>query len=126
MSICLSCKHRNSCDRGVINGGVIVDCLDCEKVGVSGVRSQKCMQGIKLDTSTGKVTGCDNYKSNVDHPSYYQGKIEVIDFIEDKELGFHLGNAIKYIARAGKKTPDAKEDIEKAIWYLERYLKQCK
>ena len=74
--------------------------------------------------------GCDHYlpsetNERVDHPSYYQGKIEVIDFIEDKELGFHLGNAIKYIARAGKKTPDAKEDIEKAIWYLERYLKQC-
>lgn len=73
--------------------------------------------------------GCDHYlpsetSERVDHPSYYQGKIEVIDFIEDKELGFHLGNAIKYIARAGKKTPDAKEDIEKAIWYLERYLKQ--
>lgn len=96
-------------------------CFSC-KYYTPGVRSQMCMQGMKLDTSTGKVTGCDNYESKVDHPSYYQGKIEVIDFIEDKQLGFHLGNAIKYIARAGKKTPDAKEDIEKAIWYLERYI----
>lgn len=34
----------------------------------------------------------------VNHPSYYQGKIEVIDFIEDKHLNFNLGNCIKYIA----------------------------
>ena len=117
------CKHLNSspngewCDIGIFE--TKTECEDC-KYHAPGVRSQKCMQGVKLDTSTGEVTGCSNHK--VDHPSYYQGKIEVIDFIEDKELGFHLGNAIKYIARAGKKTPDAKEDIEKAIWYLERYL----
>ena len=61
----------------------------------------------------------------VNHPSHYtDGKIEVIEFIEDKELGFHLGNAIKYISRAGKKDPTKKvEDIKKAIWYLERYLR---
>lgn len=40
----------------------------------------------------------------VDRPAHYtDGKIEVIDFIEDKKLGFSLGNAVKYIARAGKK-----------------------
>lgn len=61
---------------------------------------------------------------NVNHPAHYaDGKIEVIDFIEDKQLGFHLGNAIKYISRAGKKDPSKKhEDIEKAIWYLTRYI----
>ena len=41
---------------------------------------------------------------NVSHPSHYtDGKIEVIDFIEDKKLGFNLGNVIKYVSRAGKK-----------------------
>lgn len=66
----------------------------------------------------------DNKVDNVNHPSHYtDGKIEVIDFIEDKELGFHLGNAIKYISRAGKKDPTKiREDIKKAIWYLQRYL----
>ena len=61
---------------------------------------------------------------NVNHPSHYaDGNIEVIDFIEDKNLGFHLGNAIKYICRAGKKDKEkTKEDIEKAIWYLNRFL----
>ena len=59
----------------------------------------------------------------VDHPSYYQGKIEVIDFIEDKKLGFNLGNCVKYISRAGKKNPDKLiEDLKKARWYLDREI----
>lgn len=63
---------------------------------------------------------------SVNSPSHYtDGKIEVIDYIEDKKLGFCLGNAIKYISRAGKKDKDKEaEDINKAIWYLNRYLKQ--
>jgi len=45
--------------------------------------------------------------------------------IEDWELPFHLGNALKYIARAGRKDPSkVREDISKAIWYLERYADQ--
>lgn len=60
----------------------------------------------------------------VDHPSHYQGKkFEVIDIIEDFKLGFSLDNAIKYILRAGKKD-DYKQDLEKAVWYLERELKK--
>lgn len=64
------------------------------------------------------------YNDPVHHPSHYtDGKIEVIDFIEDKNLGFHLGNAVKYISRAGKKDKSkTAEDIKKAIWYLNRYL----
>ena len=59
----------------------------------------------------------------VNHPSYYQGKIEVIDFIEDKGLGFNLGNCVKYISRAGKKNPEKLiEDLEKARWYLDREI----
>ena len=59
----------------------------------------------------------------VNHPAHYtSGKIEVIDFIEDKQLGFHLGNAVKYIVRAGRKDPTRTvEDLLKAIWYLKRY-----
>jgi len=58
----------------------------------------------------------------VNHPSHYNmGKIEVIDFIEDQQLGFHLGNALKYITRAQHKG-DAIDDLKKAIWYLERFL----
>ena len=62
----------------------------------------------------------------VNRPAHYtDGKIEVIEFIEDKNLGFCLGNAIKYIARAGKKDPTKEvEDLKKAIWYIERRIKQ--
>lgn len=63
----------------------------------------------------------------VNHPSYYQGKIEVIDFIEDKGLGFNLGNCVKYISRAGKKSPEKLvEDLKKARWYLDREISRIK
>ena len=60
----------------------------------------------------------------VNHPSHYtDGKIEVIDFIEQKNLNFHRGNAVKYIARAGKKDPAKEvEDLRKAVWYLNREI----
>lgn len=62
--------------------------------------------------------------SNIDHPKHYNmARAECIDIIEDLGLGFHLGNALKYIWRAGLKDPDrAREDISKARWYLDRYL----
>ena len=60
----------------------------------------------------------------VHRPSHYADtKIEVIDYIEDKKFGYHLGNAIKYISRAGKKDPSKEtEDLRKAVWYIERYI----
>ena len=63
---------------------------------------------------------------NVNHPSHYtDGKIEVIDFIEDKKLGYHLGNAVKYICRAGKKDPAKEvEDLQKAAWYINREIQR--
>ena len=63
---------------------------------------------------------------NVNHPSHYtDGKIEVVDFIEDKKLGFHLGNTVKYICRAGKKDPEKTiEDLQKAEWYLHREIQR--
>ena len=60
--------------------------------------------------------------SNLTGPSYYKrGSIQVWDFIRDQGLNFHLGNAIKYICRAGYK--DSKvEDLKKAIHYLQNEL----
>ena len=61
----------------------------------------------------------------VNHPSHYNyGEIEVIDFIEqvtkhyNPNVAYHIGNAIKYLARSPHK--NGKEDIEKAKWYIER------
>ncbi len=63
-------------------------------------------------------------QEQVNHPQHYnQGKYEVIDVIEDWKLGFCLGNAVKYIARCRYKR-NKKEDLEKAIWYLQRELKK--
>ena len=62
----------------------------------------------------------------VNNPQHYGGKenpYEAIKVIEAWELNFHLGNVIKYISRAGKKDKTKlKEDLEKAKWYLDRFI----
>jgi hypothetical protein len=67
-------------------------------------------------------------QSSVNHPPHYNaGKIEVIDAIEDWELNFSRGNAIKYIARAGRKSTETEiQDLEKAVWYVQRELDRLK
>lgn len=57
----------------------------------------------------------------VNHPKHYTLGIEVIDAIEAWGLGFHLGNCIKYIARADHKASRI-EDLKKARWYLDRAI----
>ena len=82
-------------------------------------KGAKPIENQKEETSMEKT----NVSNAVEHPSYYQGNIEVIDFIEDKGLGFNLGNCIKYISRAGKKNPEKLlEDLKKARWYLDREI----
>lgn len=68
-------------------------------------------------------------KDNVNSPSHYNyGDIEVIDFIEqvtkhyNPNVAYHIGNAIKYIARAPFK--NGVEDLKKAVWYLDRAIKK--
>ena len=70
---------------------------------------------------------CKDYTNQptdqVNSPAHYnQGKIEVIEAIEDWQLNFNLGNAIKYIARCEHKE-NKEQDLKKAIWYIERELK---
>jgi hypothetical protein len=64
----------------------------------------------------------------VNHPTHYQssGGIESIDVIESFGLSFHLGNAVKYILRAGQKSEDPTEDLKKATWYLARHLQHTR
>jgi len=60
-------------------------------------------------------------KTNPDH--YRRGAIEPWDFVASQNMDFFLGNAVKYIARAGHKPGEsAKDDIEKAITYLQKKL----
>jgi hypothetical protein len=62
--------------------------------------------------------------SQVNHPSHYGGEnneYEAIKVIEAWQLDFWLGNAVKYICRAGKKD-DMVQDLKKAKWYIERKI----
>ena len=60
----------------------------------------------------------------VNNPDHYKGKdnpYEAIKVIDAWKLGFSLGNAVKYIARAGAKG-DKVEDLQKAIWYIQHEI----
>ena len=64
----------------------------------------------------------------VNHPTHYGGRdniYEAIKVIEAWNLGFNLGNTIKYISRADKKR-DMLEDLEKASWYINREINKLK
>lgn len=65
-------------------------------------------------------------EDNVNKPKHYTySKIETIDAIEAWGSNYHLGNVIKYVSRAGKKDPNKEiEDLKKAAWYLDRYIKK--
>jgi hypothetical protein len=69
-------------------------------------------------------------KEKVNHPEHYGGKenqYESIKVIEAWDLGFCLGNVVKYISRAGKKDKDRElEDLQKARWYLDREINKLK
>jgi hypothetical protein len=76
---------------------------------------------ITMDDDTPKV-------ELVNHPKHYGGKdnpYEAIKVIEAWDLGFCLGNTVKYISRAGKKD-DTIQELEKALWYLKREIKKQK
>ena len=99
-------------------------CDGCEGGALKICSTEECVELVRMWLE-GKCK--DNPPAdNVNHPSHYtSGKIEVIDFIEDKELGFHLGNAVKYISRAGRKNPDKiVEDLQKAVWYINRQIQR--
>jgi hypothetical protein len=65
-------------------------------------------------------------KNMVNHPSHYGGEnntYEAIKVIDAWGLGFSLGNAVKYISRAGKKNSDKEiDDLKKAVWYINHYI----
>jgi len=70
--------------------------------------------------------GAKSAPDMVNHPPHYTaGGIETIDFIEAKKLGYNLGNVIKYITRSDLKGSQL-EDLEKALWYLNREIKNQK
>lgn len=67
-----------------------------------------------------------NDKEMVNHPEHYKGNsMEVIDIINDYNLNFELGNAIKYILRSSKKG-NKRQDLEKAMWYINHEIEKLK
>ena len=97
-------------------------CDGCEGCALKICSTEECVELVRMWLE--RKCKDNPPADNVNHPSHYtSGKIEVIDFIEDKELGFHLGNAVKYISRAGRKNPDKTvEDLRKAVWYINREI----
>ena len=92
----------------------------CYKMALGG----HCSCGHFYPALALKITTGAMFKETVDHPNHYNiGGIEVIDFIESWNLGFSLGNAIKYIARAPYKN-DELEDLKKARWYIDREIQR--
>ncbi|WP_126244358.1 DUF3310 domain-containing protein [Chitinophaga rhizosphaerae] len=67
---------------------------------------------------------CSPENDFVNRPGHYTaGAIEVIDFIEDQGFNYRIGNAVKYLCRAGRKDPAKHvEDLQKAIWYINREI----
>ena len=79
-----------------------------------------------ISENTESVFNPKKKSDEVEHPSHYNaGKIEVIDYIEDQDLNFNLGNVVKYVSRAGKKDADKTiVDLMKAKFYIEREIKR--
>lgn len=77
---------------------------------------------IELGGRTARMLEAD--LDMVNHPPHYKtGGIETIDFIEAKNLNYHLGNVVKYITRADHKG-DRLENLKKAKWYLDREIEK--
>ena len=94
----------------------VENCNEC-KIGdlCRSIKGAFLIHNDELSEAYSIVTNEGNPNDPVNKPAHYtDGKIEVIDYIEDKKLGFCLGNAIKYISRAGKKDPTKEvEDLKK-------------
>lgn len=92
-------------------------CIECGEE--YGTHSFTCPNGKRPQHA-------DLKKEAVDHPAHYGGAdnpYEAIKVIEAWDLGFCLGNCVKYVARSGKKE-DALEDLRKAAWYLNREIEK--
>lgn len=80
--------------------------------------ADETLKRLAANENLKRLQEVSNHKDDINHPSHYtQGTIEVIDYIEDKKLGYRLG----YVSRAGHKD-DAIKDLKKARWYLNREI----
>lgn len=102
---------------------VEISCMAC------GQKIITC--GVVVLNPDGTAHGCNlltGAKETVSHPAHYGGAgnpYEAILVIEAWGLDFCIGNAVKYLSRAGKKDPTKTvEDLQKAVWYINRRIEQ--
>lgn len=113
-----SCYHFSFAENGIYDFGEENNDYDLIKEVPNPLGEKQATQTTQAKTDT------------INHPAYYGGAdnpCEVIKVVEEWKLDFHLGNAVKYIARAGKKDADKTiEDLQKAIWYIQRKIEKAK
>ena len=125
---CYGCPHNDKC-HGHCDDAFIEYLEQNIEVNESDLKTVEIKE--KANTKETLQETLDEVKEPVEddpvnHPSHYTDtKIEVMDYIEDKGFNFALGNAVKYISRAGKKDPNKElEDLKKAMWYLNREIEK--
>jgi hypothetical protein len=94
-------------------------CPDCQ---TSPIEAHKpgCMFAPSFDEIT-----IPTLNDPVNHPSHYTEHPSGVECIQITEhMNFCLGNAVKYIWRAGLKNDNAIEDLKKARWYVDRELER--
>ena len=82
----------------------------------------KCMYFEAKDFKA-KYNEAEDNKEMINHPQHYNQGIEAIDYIESHKMNFNIGNVIKYVTRAKHKGTEL-QDLEKALWYLDREIKR--
>jgi hypothetical protein len=119
--------YSSICSCNPMNGGSGV--CGCTMGGTMVFNPKRGTMSIDTQATATTIT-YNQPKEQVDHPSHYGGKdneYEAIKVIDAWDLGFSLGNTVKYISRAGKKDTDKElQDLKKALWYLEHHIETLK
>lgn len=119
-NMCEKCKYR---DVSAFN----YPCITC-KYSYPADSDSYVSLGSHFIPVESKFTPEDNESKEVDHPTHYAGKIECIDAMLET-MGwadvrtFCLCTAFEYLWPCKKKHAIPTEDVEKALWYLEKYIK---
>jgi hypothetical protein len=130
-----------------VKAGVVVETIDCtmqqahvmlntqrKQMGIIRLKDgtykpkERMQSSVEIPATYGTLNIVETHfpitmeADQVNHPEHYRvGGIETIDFIEKKNLGYNLGNAVKYISRADHKG-NRLQDLHKAQWYLSREI----
>lgn len=116
-------KHRMQSSEGITRVPEVGDTVGGMTLTRKAQGDSYLYQWVKDDAvKSGQVEVDAPEADTVNHPAHYRtGGIETIDFIEAKNLNYHLGNVVKYITRADHKG-DRLENLKKAQWYLNREI----